>query len=310
LYELLTSSGNQTTGPFFNTAVLFDRNGTYAGRYRKFFPTVDLPDGETLTGVLPGDLGVPVFDTDFGRIAILICWDMDFPELWQAAHAQGAELVLWPAAAKGAHPVDGYALIHNMYIAAVGHGQFYDRIGRELPPDAAVNYTLPHADSDKHRTAQIFVKRLDLDAAVVFCGGAHALQQRYTAFLAQYAGRIQEAYHGNISEWSMISAVPGGGVSVRTALRMAGIETRREQAIRNRRVNNQLRSSSPPPPPPPPQPQPQPPLPLARGVDAGGEAEGDSIDRLNARVAELEAEVIRLQGMQGRGGGQVADSTS
>ena len=37
--------------------------------------------GEINTGVLPSTLGVPVFDTDFGRIAILLCWDMEFPEV-------------------------------------------------------------------------------------------------------------------------------------------------------------------------------------------------------------------------------------
>ena len=36
------------------------------------------------------------------------------PDLWMAAWSQGAELVLWPAAAKGAHPVDGYAQIYNI----------------------------------------------------------------------------------------------------------------------------------------------------------------------------------------------------
>jgi predicted amidohydrolase len=39
------------------------------------------PAGELGEGVLPGNLSVPTFDTDFGRVAILICWDFDFPEV-------------------------------------------------------------------------------------------------------------------------------------------------------------------------------------------------------------------------------------
>ena len=57
------------------------------------YPTSELIEGkgELNEGIIPGNLGVPVFDTDVGRVAILICWDMDFPELWHAAASQGAD---------------------------------------------------------------------------------------------------------------------------------------------------------------------------------------------------------------------------
>ena len=66
-------------------------------------------------------------------------WDFNFPEMWAAVAAQGAELVLWPSAGKDSLAVAGAAMVHNIYIAANGAGQFYDRVGRTVPADHAFN---------------------------------------------------------------------------------------------------------------------------------------------------------------------------
>src|SRR5687767_9831811 len=57
----------------FNTAVLIDRDGNLAGKYRK----VSLPREEIDGGITPGN-SFPVFDTDFGKIGLMICWDVTF----------------------------------------------------------------------------------------------------------------------------------------------------------------------------------------------------------------------------------------
>jgi predicted amidohydrolase len=75
----------------YNTAVLMDRNGQVAGKYRK----TSLPREEIDGGVTPGD-SFPVFDTDFGRIGIMICWDSSFPEPARALAQQGAEIIFLP----------------------------------------------------------------------------------------------------------------------------------------------------------------------------------------------------------------------
>jgi predicted amidohydrolase len=75
----------------YNTAVLIDRKGNLAGKYRK----VSLPREEIDGGVTPGD-ATPVFDTDFGRIGIMICWDVTFPETARALARQGAEVIFLP----------------------------------------------------------------------------------------------------------------------------------------------------------------------------------------------------------------------
>ena len=75
----------------YNTAVLLDRNGNVVGKYRK----VSLPREEIDGGVTPGD-ALPVFDTDFGRIGIMICWDVSFPEAARTLAKKGAEVILMP----------------------------------------------------------------------------------------------------------------------------------------------------------------------------------------------------------------------
>lgn len=75
----------------YNTAVLIDRKGNLAGKYRK----TSLPREEIDGGVTPGN-EFPVFDTDFGRIGIMICWDVTFPEAARALTQQGAEVVFLP----------------------------------------------------------------------------------------------------------------------------------------------------------------------------------------------------------------------
>ncbi|HEY1111194.1 MAG TPA: carbon-nitrogen hydrolase family protein [Opitutaceae bacterium] len=75
----------------YNTAVLLDRDGKLVGKYRK----THLPREEWEAGLMPGDT-YPIFHTDFGKLGILICWDVQFPEPWRALGLQGADLILLP----------------------------------------------------------------------------------------------------------------------------------------------------------------------------------------------------------------------
>jgi predicted amidohydrolase len=75
----------------FNTAVLIDRDGNFAGKYRK----VSLPREEIDGGITPGN-SFPVFDTDFGKIGLMVCWDVTFPEPARALAQKGAEIIFLP----------------------------------------------------------------------------------------------------------------------------------------------------------------------------------------------------------------------
>lgn len=75
----------------YNTALLIDRQGNVAGRYRK----THLPQTEVEGGLTPGDT-YPVFTTDFGKIGIEICYDNFFPEVARNLMANGAEIIFCP----------------------------------------------------------------------------------------------------------------------------------------------------------------------------------------------------------------------
>ncbi len=75
----------------YNTAVLIDRQGRFAGKYRKVY----VPIEEIEAGLTPGN-EYPVFRTDFGVIGLMICYDVFFPDPARALARQGAEVLFMP----------------------------------------------------------------------------------------------------------------------------------------------------------------------------------------------------------------------
>jgi len=75
----------------YNTSVLLDRQGGLVGKYRKVY----LPREEVEGGITPG-ADYPVFDTDFGRVGMMICYDSFFVDPARVLAAKGAELILMP----------------------------------------------------------------------------------------------------------------------------------------------------------------------------------------------------------------------
>jgi len=74
----------------YNSAALFDRRGGHLGSYHK----VHLAKGEAKWAAA-GD-SYPVFDTDFGRVGCLVCFDLNFPEAACSLALDGAEIIFWP----------------------------------------------------------------------------------------------------------------------------------------------------------------------------------------------------------------------
>jgi len=102
---------------YINAAVIIDRAGHLAGIYRKVHPVA--PQGSDLLedGTTPG-ASYPTFDCDFGRIGIQICFDMLYPEGWQALAKQGAELVVLPSASAETVRPSVYAFEHHYYVVS------------------------------------------------------------------------------------------------------------------------------------------------------------------------------------------------
>jgi len=84
-------------GVYHNTAAVFDADGTYLGKYRKMHIPQD-PGFEEKFYFTPGDLGYKVWQTRFGKISVLICWDQWYPEAARLAALGGAEIIFYPTA--------------------------------------------------------------------------------------------------------------------------------------------------------------------------------------------------------------------
>jgi predicted amidohydrolase len=82
----------------YNVAVLLGPDGKLVGKYRK----VTLPRGEVEMGVAPGQ-EYPVFETRFGKVGLMVCYDGFFPEVARELSNRGAEVIAWPVA--GCNPL-------------------------------------------------------------------------------------------------------------------------------------------------------------------------------------------------------------
>ena len=84
-------------GLYHNTAVVIERDGTIAGKYRK----MHIPDDPAYYEKFyftPGDIGFHPIDTSLGRLGVLVCWDQWYPEAARLMALQGAELLIYPTA--------------------------------------------------------------------------------------------------------------------------------------------------------------------------------------------------------------------
>jgi len=196
----------------YNTAVLLDREGKVAGYYRKVFVFW----GE---GLQASREGVKVFQTDFGRIAILTCFDANFDEVWQEAERKGAEIVLWPSAYGGGMPLRGYSMIHNYCIVPVGWGTLIDQFGRSA------------AGAERPRE-KLSIATFDLDLTIIhqdFTG------PKVAKLLQEHPGEVEKvpdiAVDGE--NWTVLRSMKAG-VRVRDLCARYGIETLREYRHRSR----------------------------------------------------------------------------
>jgi len=136
-------------GLYHNTAVIIDADGSLRGLYRK----MHIPDDPLYYEKFyftPGDLGFRAFDTKFGRIGVLICWDQWYPEGARLTALQGAQILFYPTAI-GWHPKEKAeygAAQHDAWETmqrshAISNGVFVaapNRIGHEGDPQSGIEF--------------------------------------------------------------------------------------------------------------------------------------------------------------------------
>ena len=124
----------EMSGVLYNTAAVYDADGTYLGKYRKHHIPHCHPGFWEKFYFRPGNLGYPVFDTTFGRIGVYICYDRHFPEGARELGLNGAEIVFNPSATvaglseylwKLEQPA--HAVANQYFVGAI------NRVGTEAP---------------------------------------------------------------------------------------------------------------------------------------------------------------------------------
>jgi N-carbamoylputrescine amidase len=139
----------RAAGLYHNTAAVIDADGALLGLYRK----MHIPDDPLYYEKFyftPGDLGFPNFDTRYGRIAVLVCWDQWYPEAARLASLGGAGILFYPTAIgwhqhekaeHGAAQLDawltiqrGHAIANGVYVAAI------NRVGFEGTPEKGLEF--------------------------------------------------------------------------------------------------------------------------------------------------------------------------
>jgi len=97
-----------------NSAVVLDRRGRIAGVYDKLYPFW-VEEFRRRPPVQPGQ-NVTVISTDFGRLGIAICYDVNWAPLWQRMSDFGAELVIWPSAYAAGRTLQARAIDYSYYV--------------------------------------------------------------------------------------------------------------------------------------------------------------------------------------------------
>lgn len=97
-----------------NSAVVLDRRGRIAGVYDKLYPFW-VEEFTKRPPVQPGQ-SVTVISTDFGRLGLAICFDVNWAPLWQRLSDLGAELVIWPSAYSAGRTLQARAIDYSYYV--------------------------------------------------------------------------------------------------------------------------------------------------------------------------------------------------
>lgn len=148
---IVNSIFRQGDGKDYNSAILIDRDGRVAGVYDKAYPFwVELERNEKLD--VGGD--IPVFETDFGKLGIAICFDVNFPELWRRLADRQAEIVVWPSAYCAGSALQAHAINHHYYIVTStwrNQSLVYDITGEQLVSSKreGINVTRATLDLDR-----------------------------------------------------------------------------------------------------------------------------------------------------------------
>jgi predicted amidohydrolase len=200
-----------------NSSVLLDRQGNIVFIYDKVYPY-----WEELKTNPPVEIGevASVYEADFGKIGLVICFDANFPEVWKCLADHGAELVIWSSAWSGASAIKAHAINNNYYIVTstwVGDCTVFDITGNELLYE---------------KSEGVNVSRITLDLDRGIYHDNYNIEKR-DRLLKAYDGSIFQELRMNREEWFVLkSSKPG--ISAREVARSYDMEELRDYRDRSR----------------------------------------------------------------------------
>jgi predicted amidohydrolase len=216
------------SGPVYsNAAVLLDRKGMVAGIYRKVHPVAAPGHDDLENGITPGR-EFPVFDCDFGKLGIQICWDIVFDDGWQALADKGAEIVVWPSQSPATALPSSRAGQHRYFVVSScwrNNSTIYEPTGL-----VAARVETP---------GKVLVHELDLSYALL---GWSAQLRDGKAFSDKYGTRASYHYEPREDLGMFWSNDPQ--TTIGAMVQSLGMEEIDAQIARNRRLQDAARGRS------------------------------------------------------------------
>jgi len=211
-----------------NTAVLLDRSGQIVSLYDKVYPYWSEFDLEPT--VEPASAAPTVFAADFGQIGMAICFDVNFPSVWQALADQGAELVIWPSAYSAGRSLQAHAINHHYYIVTSTHNRdclVYDITGEKLVYvyNEPVNITYVTLDLDRG----IYHENFNLN--------------KRDQLLEEHGEEIAIEQILPLEQWFVLRA-RRPGISARALAASYGMEELRDYKARSRQAIDDMRTAA------------------------------------------------------------------
>ncbi|MCL1857742.1 MAG: carbon-nitrogen hydrolase family protein [Oscillospiraceae bacterium] len=191
-----------------NSAILIGRRGEICGVYDKVYPFWSEFELEPACTV---GRQAPVFETDFGKVGMAICFDANFPEVFKRLSLGGAEIVLWSSAYSAGMSLQAHAINYNYIILTstlVPDCLMYDITGQEI--------------YYQHTPGGINISRVTVDLDRCVFHQNYNMEKR-AKLLNDYAGKIESDLWLEREQWFTLRAI-SPGISARKIAAEYGLE--------------------------------------------------------------------------------------
>lgn len=210
-------------GLCFDSAVLLDRSGRVVGIYDKMYPVYE---DEIMwnPSIHPGE-AVRVFATDFGRVGIAICFDINWSPVWRHLSNLGAELVIFPSEMSGGRCLQARAVQYNYYIMSAT--TLPDCLIYDIDGDL-----IAHDHENSGKGLNITRRTLDLDRCIFYTYKRN--EARLKVLLQEHPDDVEVDKDLDMETAWVVLRAKRPGISARALARQYGVEELRHYINRSR----------------------------------------------------------------------------